>query len=143
MVKASSTTIKRGKEQSSKKKKKGIHFVNDQVSQAHIQKIPIEILTKWRQCQPKQDDGEPPRGSLVKLVREYQIHQSWLEDSSKAKMKWSNMKKVDKIRINNGLPLEEKKKSKKNNNNKQTNTKSPPSNSKPARYYCLEASASS
>jgi hypothetical protein len=47
-------------------------------------------------------------------------------------MKWCNMKKVDKIRINNGLPLEEKKKSKKNNNHKQRNTKSPPSNSKPA-----------
>jgi hypothetical protein len=41
---------KTAKQQSSKKKKKGFHFVNDQVSQAHIQKILIEILTKWRQC---------------------------------------------------------------------------------------------
>jgi hypothetical protein len=93
--------------------KKGIQYPNDALSQAHIQTILIEILTKWRQCKPKKKDGEPPYGSLKKLVKQYSKTQLWLNDGSKAKMKWRNMCVEDKYRINLGLALEEK-----NNNNK-------------------------
>ena len=112
----SATTIKRGKESAAKqakqkvnkiKKKKGIHFVNDKLSQNHIQTIIIEILRKWRQCEPKNKNGDPPRGSLAKLVRQYTKTQQWLEDGNKVKMKWKNMSDINKNRINNALPLVE------------------------------------
>jgi hypothetical protein len=93
--------------------KRGIHFPNDQIAQDHIQNILIEILTKWRQCKPKNKHGEPPKGSLTKLFQQYSRTQLWLQDCNKLKMKWRNMCVEDKVRINLGLPLEQK-----NNNNK-------------------------
>ena len=126
-----SSTIKRRKETAAKQakqkvnkiKKKGIHFPNDQIAQDHIQTIIIEILTKWRQCEPKQKkNGEPPFGSLAKLVKQYSKTQLWL-NSNKVKMKWRNMSDINKNRINLALPLVEM-----NNNNNKT-TVAPPTSS--------------
>jgi hypothetical protein len=61
---------------------KGIHFPNDQVLQDHIQKITIKILRKWRQCEPKKKDGEPPYGSLSKnwLLTQYKKTQLMVKE---------------------------------------------------------------
>jgi hypothetical protein len=75
--------------------KKGIQYPNDAVSQAYIQTILIEILTKLRQFEPKKKDGEPPHGSLSKLVMQYKKTQGWLKDCNKPKMKWRNMSDED------------------------------------------------
>ena len=113
-----SSTIKRGKESAAKqakqkvnkiKKKKGICFVNDKISQAHIQTMIIEILRKWRQCEPKKKNGDPPHASLSKLIEQYRKTNLWLGDGNIVKMKWRNMSDDNKHRMNYGLPLEDKK----------------------------------
>jgi hypothetical protein len=72
--------------------KKGIRFPKNKPTQAYTQNILLEIIEKWRKCEPKQDNGEPPHGSRARIVREYQTVQlvDWLT-SNQVKMKWRGM----------------------------------------------------